>query len=54
MITKKENRKLSSFKSGQKDAKLELLCKQFIDKLTSENILYIDFQLDEYKKLKIA
>lgn len=35
-----------------KDAKLELLCKIFIDKLTSESILYIDFTLDEYKKIR--
>lgn len=39
---------------GAKEAKLELLCKLFISKLTSESILYIDFMLDEYKKLKIA
>ena len=39
---------------GEKDAKLELLCKLFINKLTSESVLYIDFLLDEYKKLKAA
>lgn len=37
---------------GAKDAKLELLCKIFIDKLTSESILYIDFALSEYQKIK--
>lgn len=39
---------------GEKDAKLELLCKNFISKLTSESVLYIDFLLDEYKNLKAA
>lgn len=41
-----------SFLYGAKDAKLELLCKIFIDKLTSESILYIDFALSEYQKIK--
>lgn len=37
---------------GEKDAKLELLCKIFVDKLTSESILYINFILDEYNYCK--
>ena len=43
---------IENIKSGAKDAKLELLCKIFIDKLTSESILYIDFALSEYQKIK--
>lgn len=39
---------------GLKDAKLELLCKLYVNKLTSENVLYIDFLIDEYKKNKVA
>lgn len=51
-INKKETLKVSFLNGGAKDAKLELLCKIFIDKLTSESILYIDFALSEYQKIK--
>lgn len=51
-IIKDKSLKLLSFSGGAKDAKLELLCKIFIDKLTSESILYIDFALSEYQKIK--
>ena len=56
-ITKKNKEKSLFFfvkNGGEKDAKLELLCKVFVNKLTSESVLYIDFLLDEYKKLKAA
>ena len=57
IILESNNKKRQTIKSvfliiGAKDAKLELLCKIFIDKLTSESILYIDFALSEYQKIK--
>lgn len=41
-----------SFLYGEKDAKLELLCKNFVIKLKLDSIPYIDFLLDEYKELR--